>query len=34
MIHITPEAHEKVLEAIEQNGPSLIRINEVISGGG
>jgi hypothetical protein len=34
MINVTPQAQEKVLDVIRQNGPSLIRINEEISGGG
>jgi len=33
MIHVTPEAHEKLLDAIKQNQTSMIRINERFGGG-
>jgi hypothetical protein len=33
-LHITPEAHEKLMEVIRQNPTSVIRINEQFGGGG
>jgi len=34
MIHVTQEAHEKLLDVIKQNQTSFIRINEQFGGGG
>ena len=33
MLHITPEAQEKLLDIIKQNQTSIIRINEIFDGG-
>ncbi len=33
MLHITPEAQEKLLDIIKQNQNSIIRINEIFGGG-
>ena len=33
-LHITPEAHEKMMEVIKENPTSIIRIEEKFSGGG
>jgi hypothetical protein len=33
MLQVTPEAHEKLMDAIKQNGISIIRVNEQFSGG-
>ena len=33
MIHVTPDAHEKLLDIIKQNPDSMIRINEQFGGG-
>lgn len=33
MLHITPEAQEKLLDIIKQNQTSIIRINEIFGGG-
>jgi len=33
MIHVTTEAHEKLLDAIKRNQTSTIRINERFGGG-